>query len=552
MNTFTAGELVAAAPSALIAEAPTWAWLALAGIVIVAIVAALMLHNTKRKAERNMENLRDAMERRHREEMDTLMKSMVSQMESAISRRGDARAAMPGATGMPGGQPGAAPAHPYANAPMGQPEVYAGQPMTMPVGQPSNIPAGRTNAYGNQPSAIPAGQTPVYGAQPITAPMDQTVQAPMGQPMNNPMGQPINAPYGQMGGGYAAQPGAAPAGQPAGVPGTPNGGSAATDAQSALNVPARPASGPAERRGVPNSNPPAPTYEELQQNADTPQIVDDSNAAIVTAHCDDRNMEVRTDGHRFTMLMVDDNADMCRFVHDYFRGVYNVFTAQNGKQALEVLAKQTDIDLVVSDVTMPQMDGMELCRRIKTDIRWSHIPVILLTGLNNQQKEMEGLKLGADDYITKPFNAEKLRLRVKSLIEKKEYRQQQFREQVNVDAKAITITTVDEEFIQNAMRICEEHIADTAFSVEALGHELNLSRTYLYKKLINITGKSPNEFIRTIRMKRGKQMLERDTMQIAEISAALGYSSPKRFTENFKLEYGKSPSEYLREVRSRK
>ena len=160
--------------------------------------------------------------------------------------------------------------------------------------------------------------------------------------------------------------------------------------------------------------------------------------------------------------------------------------------------------------------------------------------------------MGADDYITKPFNAEKLRLRVKSLIEKKEYRQQQFREQVNVDAKAITITTVDEEFIQNAMRICEEHIADTEFSVEALGHELNLSRTYLYKKLINITGKSPNEFIRTIRMKRGKQMLERDTMQIAEISAALGYSSPKRFTENFKLEYGKSPSEYLREVRSRK
>lgn len=373
-----------------IASVPTWAWFILVCMALVAVAAGVMVHSTKRKAERSMEAMRHDMERRHREEMDTLMKTMVSQMESAIAKRGEA--------------------------------------------------------------AVKA----------------ETAQ----------------------------------------------------------------------------------TREESE--ADVSQAVDDSNAAEVSAQFDEQNTEVRTDGHRFTMLMVDDSADMCRFVHDYFNGVYKVFTARNGVQALEVLAEQDNIDLVVSDVTMPQMDGMELCRRIKTDLRWSHIPVILLTGLTDQQKEMEGLKLGADDYITKPFNAEKLRLRVKSLIEKKERRQQQFREQVDVDAKDITITSVDEVFIQNAMRICEEHIADNDFSVEALGHELNLSRTYLYKKLVNITGKSPNEFIRTIRMKRGKQMLEQDTMQIAEISAALGYSSPKRFTENFKMEYGMSPSEYLREVRSKK
>lgn len=373
-----------------IASVPTWAWFILVCMVLVAVAAGVMVHSTKRKAERSMEAMRHDMERRHREEMDTLMKTMVSQMESAIAKRGEAAAKA------------------------------------------------------------------------------ETAQ----------------------------------------------------------------------------------TREESE--ADVSQAVDDSNAAEVSAQFDEQNTEVRTDGHRFTMLMVDDSADMCRFVHDYFNGVYKVFTARNGVQALEVLAEQDNIDLVVSDVTMPQMDGMELCRRIKTDLRWSHIPVILLTGLTDQQKEMEGLKLGADDYITKPFNAEKLRLRVKSLIEKKERRQQQFREQVDVDAKDITITSVDEVFIQNAMRICEEHIADNDFSVEALGHELNLSRTYLYKKLVNITGKSPNEFIRTIRMKRGKQMLEQDTMQIAEISAALGYSSPKRFTENFKMEYGMSPSEYLREVRSKK
>ncbi len=400
MNTLTAGTAVMIL-STTIASVPAWAWFILVCMALVAVAAGVMVQSTKRKAERSMEALRHDMERRHREEMDSLMKTMVSQMESAIAKRGEAAAKAD--TGM------------------------------------------------------------------------------------------------------------------------------------------RTESGRAE--GV-------QTREESE--SEMPQTVDDSNAAEVSAQFDEQHAEVRTDGHRFTMLMVDDSADMCRFVHDYFNGVYKVFTARNGVQALEVLAEQDNIDLVVSDVTMPQMDGMELCRRIKTDLRWSHIPVILLTGLTDQQKEMEGLKLGADDYITKPFNAENLRLRVKSLIEKKERRQQQFREQVDVDAKDITITSVDEVFIQNAMRICEEHIADNDFSVEALGHELNLSRTYLYKKLVNITGKSPNEFIRTIRMKRGKQMLEQDTMQIAEISAALGYSSPKRFTENFKMEYGMSPSEYLREVRSKK
>jgi DNA-binding response OmpR family regulator len=429
MNTFTA-EAAVMTPGTVLTDMPAWVWAIIAVATIVAVAAWVMLHNTKRKAEKSMENLRSDMERRHREEMDLLMKSMVSQMESAIAKRGEAA-------------------------------------------QPQAAPAAPQEASGTQP------------AKPV------------------------------------------------------------------VSGPTHPTVASSETRITANTNPPAPQVD-IQPEEDLPQIVDDYNAAEVTAQFDDQNMEVRTGGHRFTMLMVDDNADMCRFVHDYFRGVYHVFTASNGVKALEVLAQQDNIDLVVSDVTMPQMDGMELCRRIKTDLRWSHIPVILLTGLNDQRKEMEGLKLGADDYITKPFNAEKLRLRVKSLIEKKERRQQQFREQVDVEAKDITITSVDEVFIQNAMRICEEHIADTEFSVEALGHELNLSRTYLYKKLINITGKSPNEFIRTIRMKRGKQMLEKDTMQIAEISAALGYSSPKRFTENFKLEYGKSPSEYLREVRSQK
>ena len=290
--------------------------------------------------------------------------------------------------------------------------------------------------------------------------------------------------------------------------------------------------------------PPTPTEPE------SPSGVDDNNAAKAAAMAEEAQAEGWEEvNHPFTMLVVDDSADMCRFVHDYFRGEYNVITASDGEQALKQLQDNDNIDLVVSDVTMPKMDGLELCRYVKTNLRWSHIPVILITGRTSEEMEMEGLKLGADDYITKPFNVEMLRLRVKKLIEKKENRQKQFREKIDVVPSEITITSVDEEFIQKALRICEEHISDTEFSVEVLGQELSLSRTYLYKKLINITGKGPAEFIRTIRMKRAKQYLESGQMQIIEISAALGYNNPKRLTENFKTEYGISPSEYLKKIR---
>ena len=289
-----------------------------------------------------------------------------------------------------------------------------------------------------------------------------------------------------------------------------------------------------------------------KQDESTQNVVDDSNVAQIAMEHGDPQEEQTKENERFTMLMVDDSPDMCRFVRDYFRGEYNVLTANNGEQAVKALIENEYIDLVVSDVTMPKMDGLELCRQIKTDLRWSHIPVILLTGRTSEEMEVKGLALGADDYITKPFNVEMLRMRVKKFMEKKEDRQRQFRENADVLPSDITITPVDAEFIQRAIQICESNLSNVDFSVEALGREMELSRTYLYKKILNITDKAPGEFIRTIRMKRGKQYLEKTNMAISEIATALGYNSPKRFTENFKNEYGMSPSEYLRQVRSEK
>lgn len=282
-------------------------------------------------------------------------------------------------------------------------------------------------------------------------------------------------------------------------------------------------------------------------------VIDDENAADAANKVWESTAAIAASmegKHKFTMLVVDDAPDMCRFARDYFRGEYNVLTASNGEQALDKLRNDDSIDLVVSDVTMPRMDGFQLCEAIKTDLRWSHIPVILLTGRTAEEMEVQGLKLGADDYITKPFNAETLRLRVKKFIEKKEKRMKDFKENADINPNELTITDVDEQFIRQAIKIVEDNMSNTDFSVEALGAELEMSRTYLYKKLINITGIGPGEFIRTLRLKRGKQLLERGQMQIAEVAAAVGYNTPKRFTENFKIEYEMSPSEYMRKVKA--
>jgi len=215
---------------------------------------------------------------------------------------------------------------------------------------------------------------------------------------------------------------------------------------------------------------------------------------------------------------------------------------------LEKLNKN-DVTIVVSDVMMPVMSGTELCNKIKTNILLSHIPVILLTARTAEENKIEGLELGADDYITKPFNFDILKLRIQKFVEWTEKAHQVFRQKIDVSPTEITITSLDEKLIEKAIKVVEEHIGDYNFSVETLGETLGLSRGHLYKKLMAITGKGPAEFIRTIRMKRGRQLLDKSQMQIAEIAYEVGYNSPKRFTANFKEEFGISPSEYLRNLK---
>lgn len=249
-----------------------------------------------------------------------------------------------------------------------------------------------------------------------------------------------------------------------------------------------------------------------------------------------------------TVLIVDDNTDFCEFLADSLTEYYTVVTANNGQQALQQLRKYP-IDIVVSDVMMPIMSGTELCKEIKTNINWSHIPVILLTARTNEEYKIESLELGADDYLTKPFNLNLLKLRIDKFLEWTHTSHLTFSQKADISPGEITITSLDEQLIEKALNIVEENIANIEFSVEELSEHLGLSRGHLYKKLMSVTGKSPSEFIRTVRLKRGRQLLEKSQLQIAEIAYMVGFNSPKRFTANFKSEFGVSPSEYLRSTK---
>ena len=224
---------------------------------------------------------------------------------------------------------------------------------------------------------------------------------------------------------------------------------------------------------------------------------------------------------------------------------YDVLTASNGQEALDVLSSK-DVSIIISDVMMPGIDGYELCRRVKSEIKTSHIPVILLTARTTDESKLQGLELGADDYVTKPFNMDVLLLRVQKLMEWSQKSHQQFRQKVDVSPSEITITPLDEKFVKSALKIVEDNIANSDFTVEMLAQQIGMSRSALYKKIMAVTGLGPAEFIRTVRIKRGKALLERSQMQITEIAYSVGFNSLKSFTMNFKAEYGLTPSEYLK------
>jgi signal transduction histidine kinase/ligand-binding sensor domain-containing protein/DNA-binding response OmpR family regulator len=250
-------------------------------------------------------------------------------------------------------------------------------------------------------------------------------------------------------------------------------------------------------------------------------------------------------GNETLILLVDDNDDFRYFMRDTLKDNFSLIDASNGKEAWEkILAFSPDI--IISDVMMPEMDGYELCAKVKNDLRTSHIPLILLTAHTAKEQELHGLETGADDYITKPFHFDILVLRINKMLELRSHRQKKFKNQVEIQPAEITITPLDEKLIKQAIKLVEDHIADSEFSVERLSKELGISRVHLYKKMISITGKSPIEFIRIIRLKRAAQLLRKSQLQISEIAYQVGFNNPKNFSKYFKEEFDVLPSQYQR------
>jgi signal transduction histidine kinase/ligand-binding sensor domain-containing protein/DNA-binding response OmpR family regulator len=249
------------------------------------------------------------------------------------------------------------------------------------------------------------------------------------------------------------------------------------------------------------------------------------------------------------ILLVEDSEDFRFYLKDNLRDNYMVIEAANGKEGWQkALAHHPQ--LIVSDVSMPEENGIEMVNKLKADKRTSHIPVILLTALTDQQQQIKGLETGANDYITKPFDFEVLNAKIKSLLELNSAMKSTYAKQITVTAPAIKIDSSDEVLLQEIVLFLEQNITNPQLSVEALSKQFGMSRSTLYTKLLQITGQTPVEYIRSFKLERAAILLEKSNMTIAEIAYQTGFTTPNYFARSFKQKFGMLPSEYLASQRN--
>ncbi|MEC3907163.1 two-component regulator propeller domain-containing protein [Tamlana sp. 2201CG12-4] len=249
------------------------------------------------------------------------------------------------------------------------------------------------------------------------------------------------------------------------------------------------------------------------------------------------------DKSRPSILIVEDNAELRSFIKNIFINTYNVFESPNGEKALEV-ARTESIDLIISDVMMPKMDGLELCDKLKTNIETSHIPVILLTAKTSKEFQNTGYENGADAYITKPFDANVLEVRVINLLKSRKNLIDKFRKDIILQPKELTVVSADEVFLKKAISLVEENISDSEFNVAEFTDHMHMSRSVLFRKIKALTGQSITLFIRTVKLKRAGQLLLQSQMNISEVAYEVGFNDLKYFRKCFKEHFGITPSDY--------
>ena len=244
------------------------------------------------------------------------------------------------------------------------------------------------------------------------------------------------------------------------------------------------------------------------------------------------------------MLVVEDNPDMLAFVVRQLSKEYAVLTATNGEEALQVLDGNY-VNLVVSDVVMPVMDGFELCKTIKSDLNYSHIPVILLTAKTNIQSKIEGMELGADAYLEKPFSVEYLQACASSLIQNREKLRKAFAQSPFVAANTMALTKADEDFIKKLNEVIQVNYSNPEFSMDDMADSLNMSRSNFYRKIKGVLDLSPNEYLRLERLKKAAQLLKEGENRVNEICYMVGFNSPSYFAKCFQKQFGVLPKDFV-------
>lgn len=246
-----------------------------------------------------------------------------------------------------------------------------------------------------------------------------------------------------------------------------------------------------------------------------------------------------------SLLVIEDNEELLQLMTRLLSREYNIFTAQNGKEGIAIVENE-DVDLIVSDIMMPEMDGIEFCKHLKSNFETCHIPLILLTAKNKEEDRIEAYDSGADGFISKPFKLPVLHAKIKNLLKGKERVAKDFKKQLVFEAKELNYTSIDEEFLQRAIDCVYKHLDDSEFDQQQFIEEMGSSKSTLYKKLKSLTGLNTSAFIRNIRLKAACKIVEeKKRIRISELAYAVGFNDPKYFSACFKKEFGMLPSEYI-------
>lgn len=248
---------------------------------------------------------------------------------------------------------------------------------------------------------------------------------------------------------------------------------------------------------------------------------------------------------RPTVMVVDDNSEILKYIGDTLKHSYNVVLAANGAKAIEQLTSEK-IDLILTDVMMPDVDGVQLCRAVKRNLRTSHIPVIMLSAKSDIADQMDGMDVGADDYIPKPFSLELLKAKIRNQLRTRSRLIDLYSSSTEIEPAKVAMNPLDEEFLNKAINVMDKHLDDSQFSTDAFAREMFMSRSNLHLKMKALTGDSTNEFIRRVRMNKALELLRSARYTVSEVSAMVGYSTPSYFATSFKKFFGYSPSDLVK------